>query len=460
MFKRIGAALLGLLALLAVFLLASRFWPASPLQKQARAALEQPQDWPGDNAWALLETLDHAGLDMAQRQALVDDRVRRFTAWRQENAGMWDDQAENQGRGPVPSLGGQAVAYERSELLCASNQALQCLDKVRQAPEAVAAELATRQPRLQQLAQLADYGHVRSPYPGDASMPFLHTLGGLFDPLAAHALAHVQGNSDQALDGLCRDIGAGRMLLTRSDSLINAMVGTAMLQANGQLLGQVLAELPAGQPLPVTCTTTLAPLPAQDLGLCRAMRSDYAMSRASISDSYQHQAASTLGASWMFNVDKTLNRFAMTQGQGCLTPIQQELAADLPATFDEGELSLWRMECPANAIGCILSAVAGPVYTDYVRRAQDAAAQQRLLGALVWLREQPALTPDMIAQRLQDLPVGLQSPSRPVQLSADGRSLEVAQRYARNSPAGTGPISLPLPRAWWPPATAGSSASP
>lgn len=64
--------LLALLAVVALLMLASRLWPASAMQQQARAALEQPLDWPGDNAWALLETLDHDGLDMAQRQALVD----------------------------------------------------------------------------------------------------------------------------------------------------------------------------------------------------------------------------------------------------------------------------------------------------------------------------------------------------------------------------------------------------
>lgn len=450
-FKRMVFALLGLLGLVVVVLLVSRLWPASALQKQARAALEQPLDWPGANAWALLETLEHDGLDMAQRQALVDERVRRFAAWKQENIASWDAQADLQGRPPVPLLGGEVVHRERSEVLCASQQAAHCLDKVRQNPAAVATELAARGSVLQRVAQLADYGHVRTPYVADVSTPYLPALGRLFDPLAAHALAHVQGSSVQAMEGLCRDMETGRMLLTRSDSLINAMVGNALLQANGQLLGQVLAELPANQALPERCTVALEPLPSQDLGLCRAMRGEYAMSRAAISDSYQQEMGSTPGSSWLFNVDKSLYRMAAVHGQGCLPTVQQQVAQDLPVEPDMRAGSLWKMECPANAIGCILSSVAGPAYAAYSNRAQDVAAQQRLLATLVWLRAQPALEPAAIPEHLQKLPTGLVSAQRPITLSTDGRALQVSPRYYRNGTEADHPLRVPLPHAWWPP---------
>lgn len=451
--------LLAMLAVVALLMLASRMWPASAMQKQARAALEQPLDWPGANAWALLETLDHDGLDMAQRQTLVDERVRRFTAWKQENARL-RAAGEHQQTG-VPALGAQATTWPRSDVLCERHQAEQCLDKVRQAPDAVAAALAQRQPRLQRVAQLADFGHVRSPYPGDVSMPYLHSTGALFDSLSAHALAHVQGNSDQALAGLCRDMRSGRMLLTRSDSLIQAMVGNAMLAGNAQMLGQVLAELPAERALPSNCTAALAPLQTQDLGLCRAMRMDYAISGAAMADSYQYEMG-TPGSSWLFNVDKTMDRIATGQAQGCFEPIQQQLAQDQPAVIDASVWSLWKMECPANAIGCMLTgnAAVGPGYAEFMHRAQDTAAQQRLLATLVWLRDQPALAPDDIALHLQNLPADLVSAQRPITLSSDGRALQVGQRYYRKGPQAAAPLRVSLPSAWWPPATVGSSASP
>ena len=462
MFKRMVYALLGVLGILVLVMVASRLWPASAQQKQARAALEQPVDWPGENAWALLETLNHDGLDMAQRQALVDERARRFVLWTEDDLASSPNDMPLTGlpAGTVtripqpPVLGGEAVTWENSEALCSSGQAADCLGKVRQAPAAVAAELANRQALLQRVAQLADYGHVRTPYMADVSMPYLHTLGRLFDPLAAHALAHVQGDSVQAMEGLCRDMGTARMLLARSDSLINAMVGSALLQANGQLLAQVLAELPVGQALPTACAAAAAPLPPQDQGLCLAMRGEYAMSRAAISDSYQHEMASTPGSSWLLNVDKSLYRSAAYLGQGCLPPVQEQLAQDQPVVPDTRGRSLWKMECPANAIGCILTGIAGPAYGSYHHRVQDTAAQQRLLAALVWLRQQPGLTAADIARHLQQLPPELVSARRPIILSTDGRALQVQPRYDRKGAEADTPLGVPLPQAWWPAAPA------
>jgi len=455
---RIVCLLLALLAALALLMLASRLWPASQMQKQARAALEQPLDWPGDNAWVLLETLDREGLDAAQRQALVDERAVRFAGWAEDMqaAALLHEPMPTLRQGtatlaPQPAaLGAEPVKWGGSELLCSSNEAAGCLDKVRQAPEAVAAELANRQALLSRVAQLAGHGHVRTPYVANRIMPVLRALPRLFDPMAGHALAHVQGNATLAMEGLCRDMRSGRMLLTHSDNVVAAMTGQRLLQANGQLLAQVLAQLPPGQAMPAQCAVAVAPLAAGDISLCSAVRTDYVMSAELMRSGYRHEFGSTPGSSWLFNVDKTLYRSAVYMGQGCLAPLQQQLAKDLPASLDEREGSLWRMECPGNAIGCMLTAGAAPGYTGYLHDLQDVAAHQRLLGALVWLRKQPVHCSADITRHLQQLPPELVSASRPISLSADGRALQVAQRYGRRNPQGAGPISLPLPQAWWP----------
>ena len=262
------------------------------------------------------------------------------------------------------------------------------------------------------------------------------------------------------MSGLCRDIGTGRMLLGHSDSLIVAMLGQSMLQANTQLLAQVLAELPPSTPLPESCAAVLVPLSVEQMSLCTPVRGDYAMVAAATRQSYEHEVGDTAGGSWLFNVDKTLNRHAAALGQGCLAPLRQRVVQDLPAKHDLAVSSLWRVECPANAIGCILSGIAGPAYTDYILRAQDAGAQQRLLATLAWLRAQPADAP--LAQRLQRLPAELVSPQRPIRLSADGRALQVDSYYRKGQPA-NGPVSLPLPQAWWPapaPVTAAAADTP
>ena len=447
--RKVVHAITGLVVLLIALLVASRLWPASAQQKLARAALEQPVEWSGENAWAALMTLDRPGLDSAQQQAVVDTHVAAFFAWTQQTASQrYGGEVSS---APLPKLpamqADEPARFERSALLCAVNEAAQCLDKVRQAPQAVAEVLAQRQWVLDNVAALTAYGHARNLYTADVSAPY-PPVQWLLDPLSAHALAHVQGNSGLALAGLCRDMGTGRMLMGHSDSMIVAMVGQRMLQANGQLLAEVLAELPSDQPLPASCTAAVAPLDVPAMSLCTPMRGEYAMGSAAISNSYRHGAGKTLGGSWMFNVDKTLNRTAANVGQGCLAPMRGQLALDLPVALDQEGHSLWKMECPANAIGCILSAVAGPAYSKYNLRALDAGAGQRLLGALLWLRGQPQQ--GGIDQYLDALPAELVSPQRPITLSADGRHLQVA-RYHVDGEGGAGDASLqmPLPPVWW-----------
>ena len=245
MFKRMAWAVSGLLGLLLVVMLVSRYWPASAMQKQARAALEGPVAWPGNNGWALMETLNHEDLDMAQRQALVDERAARFAQWVQATApqryGEPEPGAVQHGQLPELALPGQR--WMADEVLCRGGNR-DCLAQVRRDPQAVAAALQARRGVIERVAALADYGHVRSPYLADVDMPYPAPISRLFDPLAAHALAHAQGDSTLAMTGLCRDIGTARMLLGHSDNVVVAMTGQSMLQANTLLLAQVLAELP------------------------------------------------------------------------------------------------------------------------------------------------------------------------------------------------------------------------
>lgn len=446
MFKRMAAALLGLLALLAVFLLASRFWPASAMQKQAREALEQPLDWPGANAWALLETLDHDGLDMAQRQAMVDARVEAFAHWAQSTA------AQRYGNGPVahdlppaPELASAPQPALPVPEYCRPGSIETCLAEVRDNPVGVAADMDARVGLIHNLGELAKYQHVRSPYVADMHSPMLPSIARLSTPLAAHALAHVQGNSTAALDGLCRDMGSARMLASQSDSLVLTLIGARWLQANGQLLSKVLAELPTDVAPPASCKAGLQMLPPAAISLCRPLQTEYSWSTATIGHSHDSAMASQPGANWLFDLDKTLNRQAANTGAACQAPLQERIAQDLPmegGLAPAGVSSMWHIECATNYVGCVLSAIAEPAYDTYIARMQDVAASQRLLGAWLWLREQPA--GGDVAAQLSQLPQELRSAHRPVQLSADGTALEVARYYTGE---GNDLLQLPLPAA-------------
>lgn len=446
MFKRMAAALLGLLALLAVFLLASRFWPASAMQKQAREALEQPLDWPGANAWALLETLDHDELDMAQRQAMVDARVEAFAHWAQSTAAQrYGDGSAVEDVPAVPELAVAPPAALPALEYCRYGSLETCLATVRFNPEGVAADIQARAGLIRNIARLADFEHARSPYLADIDSPMLSTMGRLPTPLAAHALAHVQGNSTAALDGLCRDMGSARMLASQSDNLFLTVAGARWLQANGQLLAHVLAELPADVTPPASCKVGLQILPPAAISLCRPLQGQYAMNAAVNGHHDATVIAEHPVGSWLFDLEKTLNRQAASLGAACQMPLQQRIAQDLPV---DGGLapaearSPWHIECATNYIGCVLSAIAAPAYDKFIVRMQDVAASQRLLGAWLWLREQPA--GGDVAAQLSQLPQELRSAHRPVQLSADGTALEVARYYTGE---GNDLLQLPLPAA-------------
>ena len=109
--KKIAQAVLGLLLLLVTLLLVSRWWPASAAQQQARAALESPQQWSGRNAWPLLATLDHPGLDAAQRDALVGQHAGAFAQWADASAAQrYADQDAAAPQSDAPELPAPAAA--------------------------------------------------------------------------------------------------------------------------------------------------------------------------------------------------------------------------------------------------------------------------------------------------------------------------------------------------------------
>jgi len=140
--------------------------------------------------------------------------------------------------------------------------------------------------------------------------------------------------------------------------------------------------------------------------------------------------------------EKSVARSAETLGHACLPDTLQAIAEDLPMPAMPVP-SVWRLECAANAVGCILSNIAGPAYSRYGQRQQDVAAQLRLLQAMVWLRQHATTDAAMpLAERLHELPAGLRSRHRPISVTADGSALETAS-YARHKGVETVRVSLP-----------------
>ncbi len=450
---RVVGGLVGLLLVAVMILLASRLWPLSAAQKRALAALEAPRDLPGTNAYATLATLAMEGTP-AQRQARVDAYVADYARW---HAGFRARMIESGGEGgadamqAMPQLAGVAeAALPHDPALCRNGTG--CLAKVRAQPQVVAAALLPQATVLARMDELAAHGHYLSPLPLDAATP-VPALQPLFVPLSAHALAHVQGDSARALAGLCRDAGIGRMLLDHGENLLTGMVGGAMLAANAELFADVLAELPVDTPLPATCATALAPLSPRQASNCASLQGEFAMirdgymltgemTRTGLDLAGEEWWATPATAKFFYNRDKSVARSAETLGHACLPDTLQAIAEDLPMPAMPVP-SVWRLECAANAVGCILSNIAGPAYSRYGQRQQDVAAQLRLLQAVVWLRQHATTDAAMpLAERLHELPAGLRSRHRPISVAADGSALETAS-YARHKGVDTVRVSLP-----------------
>src|SRR3546814_5018154 len=112
---------------------------------------------------------------------------------------------------------------------------------------------------------------------------------------AAHAYA--SDKVDEGLAGACAGVRTWRTLGTDADSLIVKMLGIGLAtDGYGRLLAQMLAELPAGHPLPVACDAALAPVSVDELSICETMRSSEASSAAAFDATHDPTPAGTLRA--------------------------------------------------------------------------------------------------------------------------------------------------------------------
>ncbi len=456
---RVLGGLAGLLLLAGLVLLISWLWPLSAAQKRALEALEAPREMPGSNAYVTLATLGMKEGTLAQRQAQVDAYAAEYAKWHAdfrafniENGGEW--KAED-GPPPPPQWppAGQATAA-MDPVLC-SGRAAACLSQVRAQPQAIAAALLPQATLLARMDELAMHGHYRSPLPADAAAPF-PPVKLLFVPLSAHALAHVQGDSQRALAGMCRDAGTGRMLMNHGNSLLMAMMGNQMLSANAALFAEVLAELPAEAAVPAECGVALAPLSPQEASNCAGMQGEFVMARDgyTLLEQMNVSGMGLPGERWwvtpqtakvLYSRDKTLARVAETMGQACLPETWQAIAEDQPLQAMPLP-SNRRLECAANAFGCLLTGISAPAYGRYGAMSRDTAARLRMVQAMLWLRSHATAQAGIpLQERLPQLPAELHSAHRPLTVSADGVALETPAYLE-----GRDTLRMPLPQALLP----------
>ncbi|PJL68637.1 hypothetical protein B9Y61_13250 [Stenotrophomonas maltophilia] len=430
--RGLGWALAGLLVLAIVVWCASRMWPVpeSRLQAQQRLQARLPAD--GRNGFALLWTLAFDDLDPGQRdQALARDVQR------------WE--ADPRGKGARPQLAEDHVELRSRPSVSCGPTASDCLAQVRADPQRFVDAHAGHEQLHARLDQLADADHFVSPFrpKGEGILVPMPTYGLVIDATSARALAYVQGDIDGALRGSCRGLQLGRRLVTGGSYLVESIIGASLVQANAQLLADMLVELPADQPLPAECEQAMKPMRAAEQSLCRAMQGEYAMSRAAIETSAQE-----FGGVLVLDRRSTLARVAGNLGWACGAAAMTALEADRPLPVPAPPQH--DFGCLSNIMGCVLADIAGPAYPAYSSRPQDAAAMVRLIGAQRWLRQQAEDPVDA----LKRLPAQFRSQVRAPQLSADGRRLQVPRRSAPRSTGESPWLSVPMVAGDAPPAAA------
>lgn len=421
--RALGWAGAALLVLVIVVWCASRLWPVPESRRQAQQRLEARLPASGHNGYALLWTIAFDDLDAGQREQALAEDLRRWKA---------DPRGET---GAQPRLTALHDGLRPRPGASCGPTAGNCLAQVRADPQRFIDAHAGHQQLHARLDQLADADHFASPFPpkGDGILVPLPTYGLVVDATSAHALAYVQGDIDGALRGSCQGLQLGRRLLPGSSYLVESILGASLVQANAQLLADMLVELPADYPLPAQCERAMQPMRADEQSLCRAMQGEYAMSRAAIETS-----AGEFGGVLVLDRSSTLARVAGNLGWACGAAATAALDADRPLPLPAPPQR--DFGCLSNMLGCVLTEIAAPAYPAYASRTQDAAAMLRLLLAQRWLRQQPG---DAL-EALQRLPAQLRSPTRAPQLSADGRRLQVPRRAPARSPDEAARLSVPL----------------
>lgn len=441
------ATIIGCLLLLAVLLygLASLRGPTDE-QNAALALLEDPGPPAGPNGFALIWLLAYDMTD-AERESVLAQDVQRFAQRPLEQAEITADftsGAEGRYRKVQLRSGDSLYCRWREE---------NCLAKVRTDTDAYARLIAEDAALLARAGTLKDYGHVRNMFAPRLDMP-IPAYQQLSYPLTQHAYAFASGNTDGALEGVCRDVTTARMMINSGDNLITSMIGAAMLEGNIALLADMLAELPTDRTLPTTCARAFAPAAPDEFSACTAMRGEARFMFAGmrqIPAEYKKQGP-LQGAMWplLFDAEKTAARMAPRLAWYCTQPVRTTVALDVPAAAPPATTPMRQtpLQCFDNIAGCILSDVGETQLTGYQHRLQDARMRLMTMGTLLWLRDHRSDAP--MRQRLAQTPETLRSQRRPPTLAKDGKSVSIplfdthhAQRWSVPLPASRLPARQP-----------------
>ncbi len=359
--KWLLSTLTGLAILLVALLTISRHLPLPQDEAKALESMAiQPASWqhPEHNAFPAVWFLAYDGIAPSEQPALLAEDLAR------QKQGMAATPAE-------PMM--ESIAAERFTRVkpdiprWCGRDVPSCLAQVREHADEVAATHDGHDALHARIAALGQYTHMRSPFVQDLNMP-IPQFGLLLERTSSLALAHVRGDSASALQGVCEDTSAARMLMRDGDNLITAMIGGAWAQRSADLFTEIVAELPSDTALPVQCRIAFAPVEVKEMDLCQPLRGEFAFQATALRPEHvpMHQR-------WQFNARKTQARTAWLLSRSCAEPVQAQIRAGQPVRLPEPRPT-WTLDCADNVVGCVLMGIQSPNYEEYLHRMQKSGA--------------------------------------------------------------------------------------
>lgn len=415
-FKGFGLLAFSMVVTVVLLYTVSRLMPFPEEDARALALIEAPHTLAGRNGFAALWSLNH-DIPIAEAERLLAAEVVRF-----EGRPAWP------GEGGVPEYASVLDGYPsldadgKDPALC-TVRAGDCLRHVRAQRGALDAVMASRTTLASRVAGLDVYDHFRNPFPSRLDTPF-PPYQPLISDLTTHAHAFARGDREAGLRGVCRSGSIARKLVASGDNLIGSVVGTALMDGAARLFVEMLAELPADQPLPLECRTVFDADGALAAGICPAMRGEgrFMLGGFRPLDALQPGVQRVVGGVFL-DEQRTralaARRFAWFCGQEAAALI----GADVPLASRAPLSGGWSFACVSNVTGCVLDNIAAPPLAGYAERLQDTEARLRVVTAWRALRA-PGNDARPLAERLEAWQARHPEVRR-IRVSAGGDGLEI-----------------------------------
>lgn len=425
----------GGIVLLALVLLwgLSKLMGPSRAERAALAVVSEPVQFTGRNAYPAIWLLDYP-VPQEQMATVMADDVRRFA---QSPLPDGETAPEDSTTSAAQRFRGDRPAYEVRQRLCSPRE--DCLAKVRNdlpGYEKLMDEHSAWIARAE-AATHADY--LRNPFPPRMDMP-LPTFTSLYAPATLFATQFAQGEHQAAIASTCQAVTDWRKLGAHSDMLISWAIARGYgAEGYGGLLAQMLAEVPNDQPLPPACADAMTMPVAAEVSMCSTMRGEFGFASHATTSILEAEARRRgMQQKVFFDTDMTRAMTAIPMAKYCDPATDAAFAADkvTPAAPSPG---LYRLQCVSNAVGCILSQIAGPGYQGFDLGHRDGLAMKRTLAALNWWRSQPDALSDPAAV-LARLPAEYRSAAHPLRLNKESTALVMSTLNGNKED-----VVLPLP---------------